>query len=150
MIDPAGVQLSVAVGSAHVTVAVQDPESVDFTIFEGHPLMTGFIASETVTVELHVLLSKAFETVRVTLFDPRSEQVNRLLLRVLVTLQFWLLPLSTIAAVSVPFPEASRLRFAFLQIAIRLDSVEFTLTKVDGDDWLLYSVVIQSEFLTSF
>ena len=53
---PGAVQLSVASGSVQETTALQDPLDVLAVMLDGHPVMTGFWLSVTVTVKLHVLL----------------------------------------------------------------------------------------------
>ena len=123
MMLPAGVQLSAAVGSVQLTMAPQLPGSELTVKLEGHPEITGATGSTTVTVALHVLLPKAFDTVSITLFGPRSAQVNEVLLSVFVTLQPELLPLSIIGTVRVALPDALRLRVAFLHNAEMVDSV---------------------------
>ena len=53
------VQLSVAVGSVHVAVPLHEPESFITVILAGHPVITGFWLSTTVTVKLTVLVFPA-------------------------------------------------------------------------------------------
>jgi hypothetical protein len=68
---PEAVQLSVAVGSVQDTVAVQTPAPLVRKIFDGHPLISGFCVSFTVTVKLHCLVRDAPSvTVTVTVVTP--------------------------------------------------------------------------------
>ncbi len=64
---PEGVQLSVAVGSVQLTTASQRvaPGPVTAEILEGHPLITGFTRSLTVTVneQAALMLPAASEAV---------------------------------------------------------------------------------------
>lgn len=120
---PCGVQLSVAEGSVQLTMAPQLPGSVPVVISDGQPEITGAKGSVTVTIELQVALPNAFETVSITLFVPRSEQLNEVRLNVFVIPQPELLPLSTIGTVSVAVPDALRLRDAFLHSATMVDSI---------------------------
>ncbi len=56
---PEVVQLSVAVGSVHETVAVHDPEELVRVIFSGQFDITGFSLSSTTTSKLQVSLLRA-------------------------------------------------------------------------------------------
>ena len=59
---PDEVQLSVAVGSVHDTIAVPVPALLETVLFEGQPMITGFCVSFTVTVKLQVDVFEAAST----------------------------------------------------------------------------------------
>ena len=70
---PDAVQLSVAVGSVHETVAVQTPAPLVRDILDGHPLITGFCVSLTVTVNVQVAVFGGVapsETITLTVVIP--------------------------------------------------------------------------------
>ena len=98
--------------SAAVIVALPDPSNITVMFWQE---AVGEVVSATVTVEVQVLLFPLpSSTVNVTVFAPRSAQVNDevLMLRLAVP-QLSELPLSTSAAVIVALPDPSNITVMF-------------------------------------
>ena len=112
-------QLSALPLSTALAEVLPLPEASSCTV-SGWQTALGAMVSRTVTVALQVLvLPEPSDTVRVTLFVPRSAQKKVFWLRVRpVTAHPSLLPLSTALGLVLALPVASRYRVMFWQTAV--------------------------------